>query len=166
MPCNNGKCDKPPCQGSTCAIGTTCCEAECCTAGQLCCQVNAGASRVACFAATDKGTCPLGCAQSEKLTDIDHFGLNARALLTKAMNQTSDPCKYNTSPAGGCSTDYADVSRRCGKVYREHATVALLSLARAGRPHRSRHADRERDARVATTFRSEEIRASARGKRG
>ena len=109
---------------------------------------------------------PLGYAQSEKLTDIDHFGLNARALLTKAMNQTSDPCKYNTSPAGGCSTDYADVSRRCGKVYREHATVALLSLARAGRPHRSRHADRERDARVATTFRSEEIRASARGKRG
>jgi len=44
------------------------------------------------------------------------------------MNQTSDPCKCNTPPAGACSTDYADVSRRCGKVHREHATVALLSL--------------------------------------
>jgi hypothetical protein len=61
--CNNGKCDKPPCQGATCATGTTCCEAECCTAGQLCCEVNAGASRIACTSATDKGTCPAGCAQ-------------------------------------------------------------------------------------------------------
>jgi hypothetical protein len=61
--CNNGKCGTPPCQGATCAAGTTCCEAECCTAGQLCCDVNAGASRIACTAATAKGTCPTGCAQ-------------------------------------------------------------------------------------------------------
>jgi hypothetical protein len=61
--CNNGTCDTPPCQGTTCTTGTTCCETECCTAGQLCCEVNAGASRIACFPATDKGTCPLGCAQ-------------------------------------------------------------------------------------------------------
>src|SRR5262249_51191085 len=74
---------------------------------------------------------PLGCAQSEKLTDIDHFGLSARALLTKAINQTCDPCECNTSPAGACSTDYVDVSRRCGKVHREHTTAALRSVARA-----------------------------------
>jgi len=74
---------------------------------------------------------PLGYAQSEKLTDIDHFRLTARALLTKAINQTRDPCKCNTSPAGACSTDDVDVSRRCGKVHREHATLALLSLTRA-----------------------------------
>lgn len=61
--CNGGKCDKPPCQGAPCATGTTCCEAECCTAGQLCCEVNAGASRIACTAATANGTCPAGCAQ-------------------------------------------------------------------------------------------------------
>jgi hypothetical protein len=61
--CNNGKCDKAPCQGVTCIGTTTCCEAECCKAGELCCNVNAGASRTACTPATDKGTCPLGCAQ-------------------------------------------------------------------------------------------------------
>jgi hypothetical protein len=61
--CNNGKCDKPPCQGPTCAAGTNCCEADCCKAGELCCEVNAGASRIACTPATAKGTCPLGCAQ-------------------------------------------------------------------------------------------------------
>jgi len=61
--CNNGKCDKPPCQGTTCAVGTNCCEAECCKAGELCCEVNAGASRIGCTPATAKGTCPLGCAQ-------------------------------------------------------------------------------------------------------
>ena len=60
--CNNGKCDKAPCQGVTCTGTTTCCESECCTAGQLCCNVNAGASRTACTPATDKGTCPVGCA--------------------------------------------------------------------------------------------------------
>jgi len=47
----------------TCAGTTTCYEAECCNEGELCCNVNAGASRTACFPATDKGTCPLGCAQ-------------------------------------------------------------------------------------------------------
>src|SRR5262249_21851573 len=93
-----------------------------------------------------------------------HFGLSARALLTKAMKQTSDPCECNTSPAGACSTDYVDVSRRCGKVHREHATVALPSMTRACRPQRSRQADRERDARAAPAFRSEEIRASARSR--
>ena len=61
--CNNGKCDKAPCQGVTCAGTATCCEAECCKPGELCCTVNAGASRTACTAPTDKGTCPLGCAQ-------------------------------------------------------------------------------------------------------
>ena len=61
--CNNGKCEQAPCQAVTCAGTATCCETECCTEGQLCCNVNAGASRTACFPATDKGTCPLGCAQ-------------------------------------------------------------------------------------------------------
>ena len=61
--CNNGKCEQAPCQGVTCTGTTTCCEAECCKAGELCCNVNAGASRTACTPATDKGTCPLGCAQ-------------------------------------------------------------------------------------------------------
>jgi hypothetical protein len=61
--CNNGKCDKAPCQGVTCTGTTTCCEAECCKSNELCCNVNAGASRTACTPATDKGTCPLGCAQ-------------------------------------------------------------------------------------------------------
>lgn len=61
--CNNGKCDKAPCQGVTCGAATKCCEGECCKAGELCCNVNAGASRTACTPATDKGTCPLGCAQ-------------------------------------------------------------------------------------------------------
>ena len=61
--CNNGKCEQPPCQGVTCTGSTTCCESECCNEGELCCNVNAGASRTACFPATDKGTCPLGCAQ-------------------------------------------------------------------------------------------------------
>lgn len=61
--CNNGTCDEPPCQGVTCSGSTTCCESACCNEGELCCNVNAGASRTACFPATDKGTCPLGCAQ-------------------------------------------------------------------------------------------------------
>jgi len=61
--CNNGKCDKAPCQGVTCTGTATCCEAECCKSDELCCNVNAGASRTACTAATDKGTCPLGCAK-------------------------------------------------------------------------------------------------------
>ncbi|MEO8905824.1 MAG: hypothetical protein ABI488_25050 [Polyangiaceae bacterium] len=61
--CNNGKCDKAPCQGVTCTGTTTCCEDGCCKTGELCCNVNAGASRTACTPATDKGTCPLGCAQ-------------------------------------------------------------------------------------------------------
>jgi hypothetical protein len=61
--CNNGKCDQPPCQGSTCAAGANCCEADCCKSGELCCEVNAGASRIGCTPATAKGTCPLGCAQ-------------------------------------------------------------------------------------------------------
>ena len=61
--CNNGKCEKAPCQDVTCIGTATCCEAECCKAGELCCNVNAGASRTACTPATDKGTCPLGCAQ-------------------------------------------------------------------------------------------------------
>jgi len=61
--CNNGKCEQAPCQGVTCAGTATCCETECCNEAELCCNVNAGASRTACFPATDKGTCPLGCAQ-------------------------------------------------------------------------------------------------------
>jgi len=61
--CNNGQCEQPPCQGVTCAGTATCCETACCNEGELCCNVNAGASRTACFPATDKGTCPLGCAQ-------------------------------------------------------------------------------------------------------
>jgi len=61
--CNNGNCEQPPCQGVTCAGSATCCETACCNEGELCCNVNAGASRTACFPATDKGTCPLGCAQ-------------------------------------------------------------------------------------------------------
>ena len=61
--CNNGKCDQAPCQGVTCTDTATCCETECCKSGELCCNVNAGASRTACTPATDKGTCPLGCAQ-------------------------------------------------------------------------------------------------------
>ena len=61
--CNNGNCEQPPCQGVTCTGTTTCCETACCNEGELCCNVNAGASRTACFPATDKGTCPLGCAQ-------------------------------------------------------------------------------------------------------
>jgi len=61
--CNNGTCEKPPCQGVTCSGAATCCETECCKEGELCCNVSFGASRTACFPATDKGTCPLGCAQ-------------------------------------------------------------------------------------------------------
>lgn len=61
--CDNGKCAKPPCESTSCAAGTTCCMNECCAAGELCCEVNAGASRIGCFPATDTGTCPLGCAQ-------------------------------------------------------------------------------------------------------
>jgi len=61
--CNNGKCEQAPCQGVTCTGNATCCETECCNEGELCCNVNAGASRTGCFPATDKGTCPLGCAQ-------------------------------------------------------------------------------------------------------
>src|SRR6478735_11223016 len=61
--CNNGKCEQAPCQGVTCTGTATCCESECCQSGELCCNVNAGASRTACTKATDKGTCPLGCAQ-------------------------------------------------------------------------------------------------------
>lgn len=61
--CNNGTCDQAPCQGVTCTGTATCCETECCKPGELCCNVNAGASRTACMAATDKGTCPLGCGQ-------------------------------------------------------------------------------------------------------
>jgi hypothetical protein len=62
--CDNGKCGTPPCQGATCAAGTTCCcEAQCCTAGQLCCEVSQGTVGVYCTKATDKGTCPTGCAQ-------------------------------------------------------------------------------------------------------
>ena len=61
--CNGGKCESPPCLGVTCAGTATCCETSCCNEGELCCNVNAGASRTACFPATDKGTCPLGCAQ-------------------------------------------------------------------------------------------------------
>ena len=35
---------------------------------------------------------PLGYAQSEKLTDIDHFGLTLGRCFTKAINQRSNPC--------------------------------------------------------------------------
>src|SRR6478736_841743 len=61
--CSAGTCDKPPCQGVTCSGTTTCCETECCNEGELCCTVSLGPVRTACFTATDKGTCPTGCAQ-------------------------------------------------------------------------------------------------------
>jgi hypothetical protein len=59
--CNGGKCGTPPCQGSTCGAGSTCCGSQCCGAGQLCCMVTLGPSVLGCFDPVD-GTCPTGCA--------------------------------------------------------------------------------------------------------
>src|SRR5262249_9600605 len=69
---------------------------------------------------------PLGCAQSEELTDINHFGLCARALLTKAMRKIERSVQ-TTPPGGACWT--TEVSRRLGKVQQTGAGVGATDIA-------------------------------------
>lgn len=59
--CDQGKCGKPPCSGSTCGAGGECCGSLCCTSGQLCCTVEGPVVTTMCFAPTMGGTCPTGC---------------------------------------------------------------------------------------------------------
>jgi hypothetical protein len=65
------------------------------------------------------------------LTDINHFGLRAQALLHQSDGENEDPCKCNTSPDWRAFDDHADVSRRLAKVHYRHAAVLLGLRARS-----------------------------------
>jgi hypothetical protein len=63
------------------------------------------------------------------LTDINHFGLGAQALLHQSDGERAeDPCKCNASPAGACLI-MPHLSRRLAKVHRRH--VAAVQASRA-----------------------------------